>query len=89
MKITRRQIPRPPDAPPPREKVWNAIKAAGRVLSATVKREPIKRNPEQRQAVLAICHQCEKWRGQTCGLCGCVGRWKTWLETESCPLGRW
>lgn len=89
MTVTRREIPKPANAPPPRERIKNALQAARRVITAAVNREPIKRTPEEREAALAICQACEKWRGTTCGLCGCVGRWKTWLETESCPLGRW
>lgn len=89
MRVTRRVIDRPANAPPPREIARNAFLAAGRVAKALVTRQPIKRTEAEREAALATCHGCDRWTGSTCGVCGCFGRFKTWLETEKCPLGKW
>jgi hypothetical protein len=88
MTITKRQIPAP-EGIKPTGRFRSLMQAGARLAVAVAKRDKIRRSDDEREAALAICQGCEHWRGQTCGLCGCVGRWKTWLETEHCPKGKW
>ncbi len=37
----------------------------------------------------AICQPCEHRTGITCGLCGCVLKFKTRLTEEECPAKKW
>jgi len=78
----------------------NATKAAGRVVRAAVKGEPIKVSPPVYEARLAVCRQCPRvkaWEKDPqylrCTVCLCwlnaVGFKKAALATESCPEGRW
>lgn len=88
MRITSRSVP-PPEGIKPTGRMKSLLAAGHRVAVAVIKRERIKRSDAEREAALAICHTCEHWRGTTCGVCGCVGRFKTWLETEHCPKHKW
>lgn len=78
----------------------NAAMAAGRVVKAVLKDEPIRVSDEVYAARLAVCHACpervEHRRGNEsfsrCAKCGC---WlsaffsKARLATETCPLNKW
>lgn len=72
----------------------NAAKAAGRVLAAAAKGEPIKVPASVYHERLEICRPCEFNRdrpsGVKCSRCGCGGL-KLELATEECPLDppRW
>lgn len=88
MTITTRRV-KPPAGHVPLQRMKSLLEAGTRVITAVVKRERIKRNDDEREAALAICRGCDKWNGSTCGVCGCFGRFKTWLETEHCPLAKW
>ena len=66
----------------------NLAGAAGRVVAAAVKGEPIRVTPEVYHARLAICQGCEQYdhaKGR-CRICGCWTSRKLALATESCPL---
>ncbi len=71
--------------------VKNAVAAGARVGMALVRREKIRRSAEEQAVFLAICKGCEFWNKAQgrCGVCGCVGAWKSWLATERCPKGKW
>ena len=82
-------------APGPREPTMAEMmgNAAGALLSWTAAGFPV-RPADERAAIMAICQSCPIWdpgaRGGLgkCGKCGCT-RFKPWLATESCPLGKW
>lgn len=38
---------------------------------------------------LAICADCEFFRGGRCVVCGCFMKYKASLATGSCPKGKW
>lgn len=40
---------------------------------------------------LAICHACDVFdtKQGRCSKCGCFTKWKTWLATQKCPIGKW
>ena len=88
MKITTRSIP-PPVGLKPLNRMRSILAAGKRFAVAVAQQQKIKRSDAEREAALTICHNCEKWQGKTCGVCGCFGKFKTWLETEHCPLAKW
>ncbi len=66
----------------------NVASAAGRAISGAVQGERVARSVEEQGRCLVICQSCDQWdlaRGR-CRVCGCIGRWKTRLATEHCPL---
>ena len=39
---------------------------------------------------MLICKDCEKFEnGHRCSECGCFMILKTWLDSATCPLGKW
>jgi len=50
-----------------------------------------RRSPDQVEAILTICRECEHWRAedQRCGKCGCWIRKKASWAQEHCKLGKW
>ena len=76
--------------------VANATKAAARVASAVVRREPVKVPDEILAVRQSICEACEYWQPDgNLGLgkcshkrCGCT-KFKLQLATERCPDGLW
>jgi hypothetical protein len=38
---------------------------------------------------LIVCEFCPEKTGITCGLCGCVLKFKTRLTEEECPAKKW
>lgn len=38
---------------------------------------------------LDVCKSCDEYKNGRCGKCGCFLRFKTAIESESCPLGKW
>lgn len=76
--------------PPLTGRAWNFARSGVRVISAIAANKKIVRTQAERDSALAICSGgCDKWDGKTCNVCGCFGAFKTWLETEHCPLGKW
>ena len=71
------------------DKIANAAGAAGRVVKAAVTGEKILAPEEEVKRRLEICRTCEHFTGTTCRLCGCLLKFKTKLETEACPIGKW
>jgi hypothetical protein len=69
----------------------NVAVAAGSVVASIVRREAVAVSQEEQDRRLAICHQCEFWdpEQKRCSKCGCFGQWKTWLASQSCPIGKW
>jgi hypothetical protein len=70
-----------------------AVGLAKSVVEWGVNGFPVSDTEEQKRR-LEICRGCEhavKGPMDTvrCALCGCVSQFKTWLETENCPEGRW
>ncbi len=63
----------------------NAAGALGRALKSGGRRVPL----AEQERRLAICRGCQHWTGRRCLLCGCFGKLKTRLATESCPIGKW
>ena len=48
--------------------------------------------PEEREARLRICEQCQHYSFEghpRCMLCGCFLELKTWCKTEDCPKNLW
>lgn len=71
---------------PPRLRiVGNALAAAGRAGAAAISGEPVRVDAPEQARRLEICRACDRWLGDRCALCGCIGRWKSWLQTERCP----
>jgi len=77
-------------------KLVNVTTAAGRVVKAVAKKEPLAVDPEVIKRRLEICKTsgeggkpCHYMSGITCTKCGCVLAFKQRLATESCPIGRW
>jgi len=85
------QAERQKEMPPIEVQMGNALKAAGRLAVAVVKRQKIQREPKDQDRVLSICRTCEWWEPtkERCGKCGCFGVFKSWLATEQCPDGKW
>lgn len=48
-------------------------------------------SPETQQYRYDICKSCEKLYKptDTCKVCGCFMKVKTWMPHQSCPLGKW
>lgn len=73
----------------------NFARAAGAVVSAVVHGESISVSQEEQDRRLEICHACLPPEGfwdaaqGRCSKCGCFGTWKTWLASQSCPIGKW
>lgn len=44
---------------------------------------------EEQKRRLDICKGCEFFKHGTCEKCGCVTNFKTKLESENCPIGKW
>ena len=80
-----------PSYPPLLEQLGNAAAAAGRLIGAAVTGQAVAVSQEEQDRRLAICGGCEQFDPQQgrCRKCGCVGRWKSQLATEQCPLGKW
>jgi hypothetical protein len=97
-------IAQPPSATPAIEK-YRALAMAknlGQVAVQTtvlmVTGQKWKRTPEEQAACLAVCQgiegktdPCPEWNAGLglCGKCGCVGRFKAFLEAAQCPLKKW
>lgn len=70
-------------------KLANAAGALGRVIKAAATGERILSPEDEVERRLGICRTCEHFTGTTCRLCGCIVNFKTKLETEHCPIGKW
>lgn len=83
--------PKPPAYPPLARQALNSAKAAGRVVKAIAKREPVQVSGEEQARRLAICHACEHYDSSQdrCRKCGCRVNWKARLATEHCPINLW
>jgi hypothetical protein len=46
---------------------------------------------DEREARLAICHDCEFYLQATtqCKKCGCFVPMKSWLKKSECPMNKW
>jgi Family of unknown function (DUF6171) len=69
----------------------NLAHAVGNMVESVVHGEPVTVSQEEQDRRLAICHACEKFdhvQGR-CTLCGCYGKWKTWVASQKCPIGKW
>ncbi len=80
-----------PQYPSAGRQIMNAVGAAGRVFKnmATGQKPVVSKEEQERR--ISICQRCDKYdpaQGR-CTLCGCLGKFKTWLSTEDCPIGRW
>lgn len=80
-----------PEFPPLLQQVANAAAAAGRVVGAVVRAEPVLVPPEEAARRLAICESCDAFdrASRRCRQCGCSCGWKTSLSLEVCPLNKW
>lgn len=66
--------------------VGNALAAAGRIVAAAFRGEPVVVSEEEQGRRLAICRGCEFFANDRCLKCGCFANLKARLETEHCPL---
>jgi hypothetical protein len=84
-RIIERANPKPPSLV---TTIANAAGAANRVIHAAIHGQALVVDNEEQDRRLAICHGCPKYIADQdkCSVCGCVGRWKTRLRTEHCPL---
>jgi hypothetical protein len=84
--------PEYPEYPPLATQAGNALKAAGRVVAAAVKGEPIRVPLPVYYDRLEVCRACEfngeRPAGVHCMKCGCGGM-KLELATEKCPIDKW
>ena len=65
----------------------NALAAAGRAIVSGFAHV----DEAEQARRLELCRGCEFFdvgRGR-CAKCGCYNRWKSWLATERCPIGKW
>lgn len=69
----------------------NAVVAAASVVDSIVHGEAVTVPQEEQDRRLAICKSCEKFDPvqERCTLCGCYGKWKTWIASQKCPIGKW
>lgn len=74
----------PPKYPPLWRQAGNATVAIGRAIVSGFATVP----EEERNHRLLICMDCEFYdhTQERCTRCGCLGKWKTFLATEHCPL---
>ncbi len=78
------------DLPPLTTQARNATQALLRAAGALVRGESLTVSEEEQARRLSICQvPCAEWTGVRCRACGCVGRWKSQLATETCPRGKW
>jgi hypothetical protein len=77
--------------PPLSAMAGDALKAAGRVAAAAVRREPIRVPADVLERRRAICGACEHLDpgAARCRLCGCHTNIKLHIQTEKCPIGKW
>lgn len=79
--------------PPVLVQAGNALVAAGRVVSAVVRGEPVMATAEEQARRLAICVACPEYDpdASRCRKCGCHARAKLSLAASRCPLDppRW
>lgn len=70
--------------PPLSQQIVSGVKAIGRFVVGGFNRA----TPEERDARLAICRECDRYDAEQvrCRVCGCYLNEKTWLASESCPL---
>lgn len=70
---------------------WKAAQAAGRVVKAVVKAQPLLVSQATVDARNAACRACPKYlpASDQCSVCTCVISLKSQLSTESCPEGKW
>lgn len=73
---------------------WKAAQAAGRVVKAVVKKQPLLVSQATVDARTAACRACLKYlpASDQCSICTCVISLKSQLSTESCPHpegGKW
>jgi hypothetical protein len=60
-------------------------------LLSNIEWEKIKLSEEERNARYNICKSCE-WLfipTSSCKKCGCLMAIKTYMPTQSCPIGKW
>jgi hypothetical protein len=83
--------PPKPEYPSLFQQAKNAAVAVGSVVSSIVHGEAVSVSQEEQDRRLAICHDCEKYDlvQARCTLCGCYGKWKTWIASQKCPIGKW
>lgn len=78
--------------PPKTEMLQNAVNALGRIINAIIlTNEKIKRSDDEIEKCRTLCNECEFFAVNTkrCLKCGCFVNFKTLLETEHCPVGKW
>lgn len=89
----KREEGKEPELPPLRVQAQNAVKAAGKVIKALGKGQPIFLSPAKSEENRAICrsNQCgfflDKRNRCSHPKCGCFTALKTRLSTEDCPVG--
>jgi hypothetical protein len=80
-----------PALPPLTERINNARQAAQRVITRTLRGDPVGAERDEIDKRLAICRSCEFYRTSdgACAKCGCFIKLKARLATEECPIDRW
>jgi len=77
------------DNPGLAQRMSNAAGAIKRAAGAAVGGKKVLVSNEERDRRFSICQACEFFTGTTCRKCGCIVSFKTRLETEHCPVGKW
>ena len=79
--------------PPLHVEAANAATALGRAAKRLISGKNVKVDKAEHTRRLEICksNKCKQYHRKQgrCLKCGCVAKWKTRLESESCPLGFW
>ena len=65
----------------------SAAKSVGKALASVMTGKPLAAEDAEKRR--AICAECEYQKGNRCLKCGCFLRFKTWLRTDNCPVGKW
>lgn len=75
--------------PPLRQQIKNAAGAAGRVVKAVAKGQPVVADEALINERKKICEGCNHLQRGRCSLCGCNFSMKIRLNTERCPISKW
>lgn len=74
---------------PPTPSMMEQISSVGMSVATWLAAGAPNVDRSQRSERLRKCAHCEHLKGTRCALCGCFVRVKSWMQTETCPIGRW
>lgn len=83
--------PSKPEYPSILQQAKNVARAIGGAVVSAVHGDPVTVSQEEQDRRMGICETCEKFDPvqARCTLCGCYGKWKTWISSQKCPINKW